>query len=645
MLGGSLLVAAGVIAVGLTQSQLLPVYLIPGKGLTDAKVRTEYLIIALNVLAACVFLMRMRQKQPYPVVLLFLAAAIMALSEVFFTLYAATTDQFIHFAHLYKVIAYWVVYRAVFVEGIRFPFEQLRKSEAAAAEQRIRLHGVVSLAMDAIISIDDRQDVVLFNTAAERIFGYSADEVIGRPLALLLPARFRSGYLDHVRRFGAQGGTRSMGARQEIYGLRRDGTEFPIEASISTAVSDARPIHTVTLRDITERKATATALQESEARFRGLTDLFANYSWEVDAEFRFTRIEGGRAEIYGLRPDTVLGRSTTELQMKTELVSPSREAFDALREQHLPYNDVVTRIELADGTWRYLSAWGEPRFSADGQFLGYRGVTRDVTERVLIELQNRATNERLEQRVEERTRDLEERTRDLEERTRDFDQASRELESFSYSVAHDLRAPLRAIGGFSKVVRENFDRDNREQSGKYLLRVEQNVAHMSRLIDNLLVLSRTSSVVLVRATVDMQALVDGVVHEMSGDPAVRAAFVIGEIPAAEADAALLRQVWRNLIGNAVKFSGKVPAPRVEIGYGDSRIGPAYFVRDNGAGFDMAYADKLFGIFQRLHSTMEFEGTGAGLAIVKRIVERHKGRVLAESSPGAGATIRFSLGPG
>jgi signal transduction histidine kinase len=225
-----------------------------------------------------------------------------------------------------------------------------------------------------------------------------------------------------------------------------------------------------------------------------------------------------------------------------------------------------------------------------------------------------------------------------------IERANRELESFSYSVSHDLRAPLRHVTGFVGLLREHAPRDLDPKSQHYLDVIDQAATKMGMLIDDLLAFSRMGRVDPKRERVALGPLVDGVVQELAPEIAGQPiAWEIGPLPEVMGDAAMLRQVWKNLLGNAVKFSrGRAPA---RISVGSVPCGPGevqVYVRDNGVGFDMKYAAKLFQVFQRLHSTEEFEGTGIGLAIVQRIVQRHGGRAWAEGSPGHGATFWVSL---
>ncbi|MEW5864918.1 MAG: ATP-binding protein [Pseudomonadota bacterium] len=245
---------------------------------------------------------------------------------------------------------------------------------------------------------------------------------------------------------------------------------------------------------------------------------------------------------------------------------------------------------------------------------------------------------RAEEALSELTLTLEER---VKQRTEELERSNRELESFAYSVSHDLRAPARAMAGFAAILRQDYGSQLPEEVLRSIARIEEGAVQMGRLIDALLELSRAGRSALRPVRVPMGALAASVVRELAARARDRE-IAIGALPDCQGDAILLRQVWINLIDNAVKFTRGTPSPRIEIG-GERRDRFAeYWVRDNGVGFDMRYAGKLFGVFERLHRPGEFEGTGAGLAIVKRIIERHGGTVSAEGAPGKGATFRFTV---
>jgi light-regulated signal transduction histidine kinase (bacteriophytochrome) len=253
------------------------------------------------------------------------------------------------------------------------------------------------------------------------------------------------------------------------------------------------------------------------------------------------------------------------------------------------------------------------------------------------------------QSVEDGRRQLQEQLAQLEQRiavrTEELVVSNRELEAFSYSVSHDLRAPLRSIDGFSQALLEDCA-DQLDEHGKdHLRRVRAATQHLADLIEDLLGLARVTRAELRREPVDLTAMAHRVVAELrEREPGRPVDFRCGDGLAVDADPRLLRVLLTNLLGNAWKFTSRQPRPRIEFGWTPDGDRPAYFVRDNGAGFDMAYVTKLFGVFQRLHSAAEFPGTGVGLATVQRIVHRHGGRVWAEAAVGQGASFYFSLEP-
>jgi light-regulated signal transduction histidine kinase (bacteriophytochrome) len=249
----------------------------------------------------------------------------------------------------------------------------------------------------------------------------------------------------------------------------------------------------------------------------------------------------------------------------------------------------------------------------------------------------------MEAEILQRAQEIQDANKKLIDYQRELEAVNKEIESFSYSVSHDLRAPLRSMGGFSQILIKDYDKLSEAERNDYLLRISKAATKMGILIDSLLDLSQLTRKPIRREPVDLAALVRGITDELKANAARPVDIVVQDDLVVEADAALLQIVMQNLLHNAWKFSAKTANPRIEVGScGDGNGGTACFVRDNGAGFNMEYQNKLFGSFQRLHSDQEYEGHGIGLATVQRVIHRHGGRVWAESEVGKGATFYFTL---
>lgn len=394
----------------------------------------------------------------------------------------------------------------------------------------------------------------------------------------------------------------------------------------------------VAFTDITERLRSEAALRRSEALYRRAIEAAEAVPYQLDyGREAYTFIGAGIEALVGLKPEAMAPSTWDAIVLETV---PLGENANLTKEEALQRNrsgqtfvwKADYQVRTPTGALKWLTDSAVKVLDEAGRPQGTIGILQDITDRkqALDDVQRLNTD--LEQRVRERTMELE--------------AANQDLEAFLYSVSHDLRAPLRAVDGFSRLVLEEHAHGLEPEGAYYMRRVRESVHRMGLLIDDLLEFSRLGRLALQarRLTSDeLLALVQTSVDELRAsarDQAVE--VVIGDLPACQADPALLKQVWVNLLSNAFKYSRTRLESQIQVGSQLTPAGQAYFVRDNGVGFDMRYVHKLFGVFQRLHAETEFEGTGVGLAIVHRIIHKHGGQIWAEAAPGAGATFYFTL---
>lgn len=370
-------------------------------------------------------------------------------------------------------------------------------AEQEAKRGQAIFHGLLEATPDATIATDGVGKIVLANTQVQRLLGYQADELIGQPVEILLPERHRAGHVKFGLQCRADPEPRRMGGRSQLWAIRSDGTELPVDVSLNPVELDRESLIFASVRDMTDRYEKEQQIEEMAVR---------------------------------------LARDNLELNS-----------------------------------------------------------------------------------------------------------LNRELDAFCYSVSHDLRAPLRSMTGFGQALLEDYGDKLDDVGQDYIQRISAASKRMGQLIDDLLMLSRVSRTEVKRVSVDLSELAESVASQLrEGDPARTVEFKIQPGVTAQCDETLLRTVMDNLVGNSWKYSARKRQATIEFGVTANGSERTFFVRDNGAGFDMAHADKLFKPFQRLHGSTEFEGTGIGLASVANIIRRHGGRIWAESEPGEGTTMRFTL---
>ena len=512
------------------------------------------------------------------------------------------------------------------VQSLKGTIHQLQFSESKLRESEERYRGVVESQSEFIVRFRPDGTITFANDAYCRYFGLDTRNIAGQKFVPSMPD-------DDRRRLN-----------ERFHALSPDHPDFFIENRVIMPDGEIRwqqwndraifgPEGNIIEfqsvgRDITEKRQIEQNLTESERRFRDLATLLPQVIFEVDITGKITYVNQPAYQIFGYSQDELeKGINIFQIILPEEhdsAVQNLKNALEGMKPDGAEYH-----MKRKDGSTLVTMVYSSPILKDDA-VVGIRGILVDITELKQVEENIRKLNEELENRVAERTRDLE--------------SANRELDSFSYSVSHDLRAPLRAIDGFSMILLHEHAAILPDEVTVYLEKIRENTQRMGALIDDLLNFSRMSRLPLNRFLVDPSSIAREAYDEFRFETMGRGIdLAIQEMPACSADPALLKQVFTNLLSNALKFTRARDIARIEVGSFTNEKKTVYYVKDNGIGFDMKYAPKLFGVFQRLHNDPSIEGTGVGLAIVERIIHRHGGEIWAESVQGEGTTFFFTLG--
>lgn len=516
------------------------------------------------------------------------------------------------------------------------------ENEARVQESEARYRQVFSLApLPMQIHDDSTMRFIDMNDASLAMYGYTREEMLALTTVDIQPLEERESYLREIA-------TRNPGEVKHVQKRHRckNGRLIDVEVYSCLTRLGGRDVRLVLIRDMSEQLRAERLLRESERRVALALEASAGalFDWNV-----------ATGSVYlSDHWNVMLGGDAREIEVTfgelEQMVHP--EDRPRQREQIVALFKAAGRPHLNEfrvrnhrGEWIWIESRASvTEFDESGRALQVVGTNVDITQRKLAEITLRERDIQLRQTAEEVRKLNAELEQRVEQRTQALAAANRELESFSYSVSHDLRAPLRTIDGFSQILLDEYSGRIDDVGRGYLERVRAGSQRMAKLIDDLLELARVTRRDLNVRECDLTAMAEEIARELAtADPLRSVHIEVARGMTVAADSGLLRIALDNLLRNAWKFTGLRPEALIEVGRLPSDGGGAtYFVRDNGVGFDMAYAGKLFGAFQRLHSEAEFQGTGIGLALVQRVIRRHGGKVWAEAQPGAGATFYFTL---
>ncbi len=552
-----------------------------------------------------------------------------------------------------------------------------RRAEAARQDAEVRYRDLFDNVQDIIFAHDLEGNFISINEAAERITGYTRDEIIGRNITEVADRE----YWERVSHLRPPGISQDVPIVYDLEIIAKDGHRIPLEVSSRIILEREVPTRVQGIaRDISKRKRAEEALRQShEQRTSELLSLAHNMSAGTPLATRLQSLCQSAADLTGCDRSSIFLLEDRYFRAKYNVGNPQDIAemfpqFKVRLDDPLICRAIETRgpVTLNDArdsqlmdqqTARearihsicvapFLTESGEPTGFITIEYNEGLGYFSELNERLIVGLAKVAelailaadrdiARRRAEEEVQRLNASLEEI---VAARTAQLEAVNTELESFSWSVSHDLRAPLRSIEGFATALLEDYTAVLDDDGTAYLQRIQRAVGRMGELIEDLIRLAHVTAQEMQPASTDLGSLVTEIIDALREQhPERRVEVVIASDLHAVGDRRLLTTALENLLANAWKYTRKRPVARIEVGMTQHEGRPAYFVRDNGAGFDMAQAHRLFDAFQRLHPAIEFEGTGVGLATVQRIIRRHGGRIWAEAAVGQGATFYFTLG--
>jgi len=493
-----------------------------------------------------------------------------------------------------------------------------KRAEEHLARTERRYRGLLEAAPDAMVVVDERGRIVLLNLQAESQFGYFRDELIGRKVTDIIPVGFAERLIADGTRTAAEALAQQIGTGIELIARRKDGSEFPIEIMLSPMESTEGILVTAAIRDISVRKRAEEQLARTERRYRGLLEAAPDAMVVVDQDGRIVLVNVQAEKTFAYYRDELIGQPVTNIipvGFAERLIADGlRSPEDALAQQIGTGIELVARCK--NGTEFPIEIMLSPLESAEGTLV--TAAIRDIAVRKRAEAH-------------------------LLEKMAELHRSNEELGQFAYIASHDLQEPLRMVASYTQLLAKRYKGRLDADADEFIAFAVDGANRMQRLIQDLLAFSRVGTAGAELGPVSSEHALGEALRNLNGIIGERGAVISSDpLPEVHADESQLAQMFQNLIGNAIKYQGKkVPKIHVSAARSDDDIW-LFSVKDNGIGIEKKYFERIFGMFQRLHGRDEFSGTGIGLAICKKIIERHGGSISVSSRPSHGSTFTFSL---
>jgi PAS domain S-box-containing protein len=491
---------------------------------------------------------------------------------------------------------------------LRERLSQVEETKKTDRKAELKFQGLLEAAPDGIIIVDRAGRITLVNAQTEKLFGYLREELLGRPIEILVPERFCKAHVGHRENYHAQPRTRPMGVGLDLTGRRKDGSEFPVEISLSPIETEKGQQVISIVRDITEQRRTSRALQESREQLQAILDYTTAVIFVKDLEGRYLLVNRRYEQLFHVTNRDIIEKTDFDLLPK-ETAEAVRANDQKVLESGAPLE--LEEVVPSDGEPHTYIAIKFPLRDASGKLFAVCGIATDITDR---------------KRAEEKLREK-----------------IREMDDFIHVVSHDLKEPLRGIEAFAGFLAEDYAHLLDEEGRRYVHFLKSSAIRMKDLIHDLLTLASISRKVPTLQQVDLNQTLLRIQQDLEYTIQQKKARIECHtpLPTVVCDPTQIGEVFKNLLSNAIKFNTS-SVPEVEIAVKEEERAYLFSIQDNGIGIDPRYRERIFGLFERLHPQEQFEGTGAGLAICKKIIEGCGGKIWVKSEVGKGSTFFFTL---